>query len=228
MSRLLKNHKNQITQPYKKGVHNGIDLVGYKSQTCWLKAHSDGVVVDARNNYNKTDKTGNSYGNYVKIKHNDGYYTLYAHIKYSTVEVKVNQKVKQGDLIGYMGNTGHSNGAHLHWEVRNEKDEKIDPTPYLEKDLPSEWTKGTYELLKSKYIRTSPKVANNYVLVKECMSSVKSKLTSTKPNNKARFKIGVNVKLTKFEYDSKGNLWGKMINSWICVKDKTGNQVKKI
>ena len=89
------------------------------------------------------------------------------------------------------------------------------------------WTKGTYITLFSKYIRTSPKVANNYVLVKDCMASVKPKLTSQKPNDKAKFKIGVTVELTAFEYDSKGNLWGKMKNTWICVKDSTGDQVVK-
>jgi len=137
MSRLLKDYENQITQPYKKGKHNGIDIVGYKSKTCYLLAHSDGLVVGIRNDYNKTDKTGTSYGNYVKIKHDDGYYTMYGHIKYHTVKVKTGQRVKKGDVIGYMGNTGHSNGAHLHWEVRNEKDVRIDPTPFLEMDLPS-------------------------------------------------------------------------------------------
>lgn len=136
MSRILKDYENQITQIYKKGKHNGIDIVGYKSKTCWLVAHSDGVVVGTRNDYNKTDKTGNSYGNYVKIKHDNGMFTMYGHIKYNTVQVKVNQKVRKGDVIGYMGNTGHSFGAHLHFEVRNEKDIRIDPTPYIDSDLP--------------------------------------------------------------------------------------------
>lgn len=140
MSRLLKNYANKITQIYKSGKHNGIDIVGSnngKSVCDYLLAHSDGVVVDTRSNYNKTDKTGNSYGNYVKIQHNNGYYTMYGHIKYNTVKVKKGDKVTKGQVIGYMGNTGHSFGAHLHFEVRNNKDEKIDPTPYIDNDLPS-------------------------------------------------------------------------------------------
>lgn len=91
------------------------------------------------------------------------------------------------------------------------------------------WTKGTYRILKEKYIRTSPKVGDNYVYVYQCMPSVKEKLTSTKPNDKAKFKVGVDVEFSgTFQYDSKGNLWALMKNSWICCKDSTGNQVIKI
>lgn len=140
MSRLLKNYPNKITNPYKKGKHNGIDIVGSnngKSVCDYIIAHSDGEVVGYRNNYNKNDKTGNSYGNYVKIKHANGYYTMYGHFKYNTIKVKTGDKVKKGDVLGYMGNTGYSFGAHLHFEVRNEKDVRIDPTSYIDSDLPA-------------------------------------------------------------------------------------------
>ena len=135
MSRVFKTKENQITQNYKAGSHNGIDLVGYKSQLDYIVAHSDGTVVEYRNNYATTDKTGNSYGNYVKIKHDNNYYTLYAHMKYKSVTVKTGDKVKKGQVIGYMGNTGHSFGAHLHFEVW-EGGTRINPTPYINADLP--------------------------------------------------------------------------------------------
>ena len=136
MSRVFKNKCNQITQKYKKGTHNGIDLVGYKNALDYIIAHSDGEVVGVRSNYKTTDKTGNSYGNYVKIKHNNGYYTLYAHLKYNSVCVSVGDRVTKGQTIGYMGATGHATGAHLHFEVRDTSDTKIDPTPYIDADLP--------------------------------------------------------------------------------------------
>lgn len=135
-SRVLKNGINQITQGYSKS-HQAVDLVKYKGQLDFIVAHSDGVVTEVRKDYNRVDKTGNSYGNYVKIKHNNDYYTLYAHLKYKTVGVSVGQKVKQGQVIGYMGSTGHTNGAHLHFEVRNKSNVKINPIPYLESDLPN-------------------------------------------------------------------------------------------
>ena len=89
MSRLLRFYENKITQKYKSNnpnKHLGIDLVGKdsngKSKTDWILAHSDGIVVSVEKNYNKTDKTGNSYGNYVKIKHDNGYYTQYEPINW--------------------------------------------------------------------------------------------------------------------------------------------------
>lgn len=135
MSRVFKNKGNVITQAFKKGVHNGIDLVGTGYTLDYITAHSEGTVVAVRNNYKTNDKTGCSYGNYVKIKHN-GYYTLYAHMKYNSVTVKVGQKVSRGQVIGYMGNTGHSFGAHLHFEVRDKNDNFINPIPYMNADLP--------------------------------------------------------------------------------------------
>lgn len=104
-SRVLKSKGNKVTWNYKKGTHNGIDVVGTGSTLDYIVAHSDGTVVQARNNYKTTDTTGGSYGNYVLIKHNNGMYTLYAHMKYNSVSVKTRQKVKKGQVLGYMGNT---------------------------------------------------------------------------------------------------------------------------
>ena len=136
MSRVFKNKGNVITQAFKKGVHNGIDLVGTGYTLDYITAHTEGTVVAVRNNYKTNDRYGCSYGNYVKIKHN-GYYTLYAHMKYNSVTVRVGQKVSKGQVIGYMGNTGHSFGAHLHFEVRDKNDNFINPTAYINADLPT-------------------------------------------------------------------------------------------
>lgn len=133
--RVLEPLRCEITQEYKPGVHNGIDVVGPGYTLAWEIAHSDGVVVATRNDCNWFED--GSYGNYVKIRHDNGYYTLYAHGAYNTVTVSVGQRVKRGQRLMYMGNTGMSYGAHLHWEVRTPNDTRIDPTPYLDADLPS-------------------------------------------------------------------------------------------
>ena len=142
MSRLLKNYPVYVTSPYGNrsgGWHSGVDIVGEKNGshlTDTVLAHSDGTVVltqTGRTN-NKGSKGLESYGNFVKIIHSNGYYTLYAHLK--DVYVKVGQKVNKGDTIGYMGNTGNSYGAHTHFEVRNTADKTIEPTKYLTSDLP--------------------------------------------------------------------------------------------
>ena len=132
--RVLEGGLCEITQFYKAGYHNGIDVVGAGYTLAWEVAHSDGIVVATRNDCN-TFEDG-SYGNYVKIRHDDGYYTLYAHGAYGTVQKNVGDKVKRGERIMYMGNTGMSYGAHLHFEVRTPEDTRIDPTPYLDSDLP--------------------------------------------------------------------------------------------
>ena len=156
MSRVLENAKNQITCPYNAITHKGIDLVKYNHETCNVIAHTEGKVVMIQTGQ-KNDKnaTGTkSYGNFVKMKHPDGYYTLYAHLK--NVKVKKGQQLKQGQVIGYMGNTGKSYGAHLHFEVRNTKDTRINPTPYIDTDLP--FVKDTYQVYDNVKNKWLPKV----------------------------------------------------------------------
>jgi hypothetical protein len=135
-SRVLKTGENQITQKYGNG-HNGVDLVKYKSQIDTIIAHSDGKVIFCQTGHknNQGAKGNASYGNCVKIDHGNGYGTLYAHL--ATVSVKNGDVVKKGQKIGTMGNTGNSYGAHLHFELWKGA-KRIDPTPYLEADLPTE------------------------------------------------------------------------------------------
>lgn len=136
MSRVLKNAKNQITCGYSAS-HKAVDVVKYQGQTCYVIVHTEGKVVWVQTGQkHNPGSTGNaSYGNAVKIKHPNGYFTLYAHLK--NVKVKLGETVKTGQTLGYMGNTGNSYGAHLHFEVRDRKDNRINPTPYLDSNLPN-------------------------------------------------------------------------------------------
>lgn len=137
MSRILLTGENQITNSYRVHVHEGVDVVKKWYQTDTVIAHSAGKVVMVQTG-RKTSlgSTGNaSYGNFVKILHPNGYYTLYAHL--STVYVKVGDNVQKGTKLGYMGKTGNAYGIHLHFEVRNTYNTCIDPTPYLNSDLPT-------------------------------------------------------------------------------------------
>ena len=108
-----------ITNYFKKGEHNGIDLGwnskhGGKNQPIYAPA--DGTVYAIKDK----DKTKKSWGNYVKIYHGKlngkKLYTLSGHML-DGIKVKKGKKVKQGDLLGYMGSTGNSNGPHDHYEV---------------------------------------------------------------------------------------------------------------
>ena len=80
------------------------------------------------------------YGRHVVIDHGFSYKTLYAHM--DKILAKKGQKIKRGDVIGYLGNTGLSTGPHLHYEVRK-NDKPIDPINFYFNDL----TPDEFELL---------------------------------------------------------------------------------
>lgn len=104
-------------------MHSGIDFTAKIGTD--INATGDGVVASV-----KVSRTG--YGKHVIIDHGFGYKTLYAHL--SAFKVSKGQKVKRGDIIGKVGNTGTSTGPHLHYEViRNNK--KIDPAHFFFNDL---------------------------------------------------------------------------------------------
>lgn len=134
MNRVLKNKDYIITQNYSE-KHKAVDIVAENHETDYIIAHSDGVVTFCQKGQeNNTTLKGNaSYGNCVKINHGNGYTTLYAHLK--EVNVSLNEKVSKGQILGYMGNTGRAFGIHLHFEVRL-NNVRINPIPYLTKDLP--------------------------------------------------------------------------------------------
>lgn len=133
--RVLKNGVCGITQYYGgDNGHLGIDLVGAGYTIDDVVAHSSGVVILIQTGrVNNPGSTGNeSYGNFVKIDHGNGWQTLYAHLQ--SVDVVLGEEVIQGQLIGTMGNTGNSYGAHLHFEVWKDN-VRLDPYQYLDGNL---------------------------------------------------------------------------------------------
>jgi len=97
-----------VTSPFGQRwgrMHKGIDIVGSSS----VMAADDGVVTYAG--------TMTGYGNVIIIDHRNGYETLYGHL--SQIDVSNGAVVEQGQHIGVMGNTGHSTGTHLHFEIHS-------------------------------------------------------------------------------------------------------------
>ena len=230
--RIMESGYCEITQYYKAGVHNGMDLVNQGYTLGWIVAHSDGVVVQAEKNcnYNTYPSGPNIYGNFVKIKHDDGYYTLYGHIAYNTIPVNVGDRVKKGQRIGYMGNTGYSNGGHVHWEVRNQSDTRINPYPYLDADLPNGECTGviTYQAYTNEWLPEVHKADNTddgfAGIGKEAISGYRCKPQYGEVIYQAKLKGGdwlepVNSK----DYSSGGansyaGIYGKPID---CIKIKS-------
>lgn len=121
---------DRISQPFKAGKHKGIDLVDTRGTKAPIYAVADGVVIASGKG-----SLDWSYGNEVFIKHDDGFFTNYAHM--SKRSVRQGAKVKAGQIIGYQGSTGRSTGNHLHFEVWDTDGKprkfsmRVNPSPYL-------------------------------------------------------------------------------------------------
>jgi murein DD-endopeptidase MepM/ murein hydrolase activator NlpD len=96
------------TDPFTKArkMHEGMDFTSKTGTPIY--ATGDGVVQ-------KADNTASGYGNHIVINHGFGYETLYAHL--SRYNCRAGQRIHRGDVIGYVGSTGRSEGPHLHYEV---------------------------------------------------------------------------------------------------------------
>lgn len=105
--------------------HEGMDFTGTIGTPIY--ATGDGEIITADNE--------RGYGKKIVIDHGYGYRTVYAHL--SAYNVKKRQKVKRGEVIGFLGNTGKSTGPHLHYEVRK-NNRTLDPVNYYFNDLTAE------------------------------------------------------------------------------------------
>jgi hypothetical protein len=113
------------TDPFTKARrrHKGMDFTATRGTPIY--ATSDGIIKRA-------DARALGYGKHIRIDHGFGYLTLYAHL--SGYNVKRGQRVKRGDIIGYVGNTGRSQAPHLHYEIH--KDGKaVNPINFYSGDL---------------------------------------------------------------------------------------------
>lgn len=110
-----------------KDFHNGIDIVPSPCNNNEILAFADGVVTSVQ-------KTGQQYGTgcYVRLKHNNGLYTLYYHLKSGSVCVNVGDNVRKGQKLGIIGTTGQSTGIHLHFQIdKGSSNNSINPYDYL-------------------------------------------------------------------------------------------------
>jgi len=123
---------NPFTGGTKDSNHTGVDLVG--THHARILAIADGEVIEyypAPNGYFKGDPV---FGGKVVIKHDDGRYSMYAHMDliYNISEHGKNRFVKKGQVIGRTGNTGMSYGEHLHFELWDENKNPIQSLFYLD------------------------------------------------------------------------------------------------
>ena len=118
----------RISSPYgyrehpnsgERDFHSGMDIASGPGMP--VKATADGIVSFAG--------WSGGNGNLVALEHGLGFSTYYAHNR--SVVVKVGQKIKRGDVIGYIGSTGNSTGPHVHYEIWRDG-KAVDPASFLE------------------------------------------------------------------------------------------------
>ena len=131
LSRMASGYGYRIHPIYKtRKMHSGMDFSAKTGTPIY--ATGDGKISKVR-------RSRRGYGNHVVIDHGYGYKTLYAHMK--KYAVKKGQKVKRGEVIGYVGSTGTSVAPHLHYEVHKDG-RKINPVNFYFNDLnPEEYEK---------------------------------------------------------------------------------------
>lgn len=141
--------------PFTKQVdfHAGIDLAASVGTAVYAPA--DGLVSFADRYPLRRSVAWWRYGNLVVLRHGDRFVTLYGHL--DEIRVRRNQRVRQGDLIGTVGNTGWSTSPHLHYEVRRKEEGElrpVDPRIYI---LDHKWRDEERLLVRA---RSAPELRN--------------------------------------------------------------------
>lgn len=141
---------------FRTSAHGGIDIgnggagpgiinvIASKSGEVIYPLNDDQTQYEDNGYYGNQD--GGGFGNYVKIKHSDGTYTIYAHLAKNSITVKSGDVVAQGEVIGKMGNSGSSTGTHLHFEVRLGSDSsssRVNPLDYVDPSNPRPMSYGS-------------------------------------------------------------------------------------
>lgn len=111
-------------------MHAALDIASYGGINLPIVSTYSGTVVATSNSCGHVNcgyrcEHFNSYGNHIKIKNDDGTYAVYGHLKQNSILVSVGTKVIAGQKIALMGGSGYSTGTHLHFEIRNSSNGKI-------------------------------------------------------------------------------------------------------
>lgn len=129
VTHVLESMNEIITNEYDTN-HKALDIVASDRSETNILALESGTVTTVVNHIkgpNHKSKGLDTYGNYVKIKQNNGKTALYAHMKYDSIKVSKGQYVEKGSVIGTIGETGNAYGKHLHLEIHSSDNIKENP-----------------------------------------------------------------------------------------------------
>lgn len=129
VTHVLESMNEIITNEYDTN-HKALDIVASDRSETNILALESGTVTTVVNHIkgpNHKSKGLDTYGNYVKIKQNNGKTALYAHMKYDSIKVSKGQYVEKCSVIGTIGETGNAYGKHLHLEIHSSDNIKENP-----------------------------------------------------------------------------------------------------
>lgn len=129
VTHVLESMNEIITNEYDPN-HKAIDIVASDRRETNIIALESGTVTTVINNVKGTNHKSqglDTYGNYVKIKQDNGKTALYAHMKYGSIKVNKGQYIEKGTVIGTIGETGNAYGKHLHLEIQTSNNVKENP-----------------------------------------------------------------------------------------------------
>lgn len=209
-----------------KGFHHGIDLIAKpRNNNAEIVAIADGVVTGVQ-------KTGKQHGTacFVRIKHSNGLYSLYYHLKSKSIIVNVGDHVKKGQKLGIIGATGIATGIHLHFQIDRGSDKtSIDPYDYVFKnkaivDEVDGYPSGVnYRTLGTMYVRVNAGTCYSIKLVKQMTKDGQRNATSSNPNAYAVYKKG--TIFTALEIiKSKYGIWARTPSGFVCVVGASGRK----
>lgn len=231
-NRTYKNYKGKTVSDY----HKGIDVQGKGPKTDYILCPFAGTVVAYKNNMSGTASSGTAaMGNYVTIDCGGGVRLRFMHMKKGSVTVKTGDKVKAGQVIGYMGLTGNTSGYHLHFDISikgnvtskyggkyiaSQGRTYIDPKPYLtgDKTLPNDKPAlGTYVVKKEVNVRLGPGTNYNRVYYSQFTANAKSQVKKLNESCPDCFPAGIKLTIKEVKQASNGVWWGKCPSGWVCM-----------
>ena len=237
--KLIASGQQQITFNFgnqklngKPYYHTGIDVVKVSNALDSIVAAERGKVIKVVSNVKGRDLT-KGYGNYVELQHGDNTVTKYCHLKYGSIKVKVGQIVKKEQEIGYMGNTGYTFGAHLHFQIIKNGN-AIDPLPYINNNKKLKpyneemYTKGNYLVTTDVLnVRKGPGTKYKIVMYSDLTINAKEQMKSLidYPANG----YVQNMQFTALEViNLQEESWARTPSGWVCIYNKQEVYCKKI
>lgn len=237
--KVLASGKQQITLYYGEQTlngmpyfHTGIDIVKERNALDAIVAAEKGKVIKIVSNVRGRD-ISKGYGNYVELQHGNNVVTKYCHLRYGSIKVKMGQIVNKGQEIGYMGDTGYTFGAHLHFQVI-QSGNTINPLPYLNDQkvlVPyneSKYTKGNY-IVTTDVLNVRKGPGSSYDIVRYPELTVNAREQMKELVNYPANGYVKGMEFTALEIQElEGESWARTPSGWVCIYNRNGVYCKKI